>query len=152
MMPDTNTIDWGAVAAWIALAVAMISPILTTIISNHYQSKLKHLQIIENHGLDVIDKYITLTAEAIINKNISNEYEIIYLKIFLYAPKRIHSDIIELDDKIHSLSSSPHSSSYNESTNDDLLPLNLFVTSASDENACKNLLIKICKELNYDNL
>lgn len=153
MMPNTNTTDWGAIATWIALAVAIISPIITTIISNKHQTKLKHLQIIENHGLNVIDNYITLSAEAIINKNISNEYEISYAKIFLYAPKRIHPDIIKLNNEIYSLSLSAHSSSYNKPTNDGLLHINPFAfIRVSDENECKDLLIKICKKLNYNNL
>ena len=33
-MITTDTIDWSATAAWIALIVAIVSPIFTTIISN----------------------------------------------------------------------------------------------------------------------
>lgn len=62
-MPDTSNIDWNATAAWIALAVAIISPIITTIIANCHQSEMKRLEIMEKRGLDIIENYISITSK-----------------------------------------------------------------------------------------
>lgn len=43
-----HQIDWSATAAWIALAISIISPAITTILANRHQLKLRKLDIQEN--------------------------------------------------------------------------------------------------------
>lgn len=45
-----HQIDWSATAAWIALAISIISPAITTILSNRHQLKLRELDIQEKHS------------------------------------------------------------------------------------------------------
>lgn len=96
-MKNITSIDWSATAAWIALAVAIISPIITTIISNFHQAKMKHLEILENRGLDVIENYLAITSKEILTTGISESYQKCYAQIFLYTPKSIYSDLEELN-------------------------------------------------------
>lgn len=46
-----NNVDWSATAAWIALAISItgtiLSPIITTILTNRYQLKLKKVDLKE---------------------------------------------------------------------------------------------------------
>lgn len=45
-----HQIDWSATAAWIALAISIISPAITTILTNRHQLKLRELDIQEKHS------------------------------------------------------------------------------------------------------
>lgn len=96
-MPPTDTIDWGATAAWIALVVAIISPIFTTILSNCHHSKLKRLEIMEQRGLSIVENYLAVTSREILTTGISDNYQKCYAQIFLYAPKKLHKDLEELN-------------------------------------------------------
>lgn len=126
-MPCSNTIDWSAAAAWIALVVAIISPIITTIISNTHQSKIKRLEILEQRGLKIIEDYLDITSKEILTTGISDNYQKCYAQIFLYAPKKLHKDLEELNRLI----SNPVN--------------NMF----PDKEKCSSLLLKISKELTY---
>ena len=129
-MPCTDTIDWSATAAWIALAVAIISPIITTIITNYHQSKLKRLEIMEQRGLSIIENYLAVTSKEILTTGISEPYQKCYAQIFLYAPKSIYSDLEELNTLICN-------------------PANGMFP---DKERCTVLLLKISKALRYDKM
>ena len=45
MVSETNTIDWNATAAWIALAVSIVTPTISLLLSNIHQRKLKKLEL-----------------------------------------------------------------------------------------------------------
>lgn len=126
-MPPTDTIDWSATAAWIALVVAIISPVITTIISNTHQSKIKRLEIMEQRGLKIIEDYLAITSKEILTTGVSDTYRKCYAQIFLYAPKRLHKDLEELNHLI----SNPVN--------------NMF----PDKEKCSSLLLEISKELTY---
>jgi len=123
-------VDWSATAAWIALAVAIISPIITTIITNSHQSKLKRLEIVEKRGLEIIESYVSNAARATRTFGVSENYRYSYYQIFLFAPKSIHNEIEELNSLI----------------------ITCNATSFPDEQKCQILLTKICKELYYNKL
>jgi len=129
-MPTTDTIDWSATAAWIALGVAIVSPIFTTIIKNCYQSKLKRLEIMEQRGLSIIENYPAVTSREILTTGISEDYQKCYAQIFLYAPKDLHKDLEELNCLI----------SY---------PVN---NMFPDKEKCSKLLLKISKSFTYHNI
>lgn len=96
MVSETNTIDWNATAAWIALAVSIVTPTISLLLSNIHQRKLKKLElknalilkqygemesaIIEYHKC-VSTKLHMISAEATTN------YELAYRKLFLFIPK-----------------------------------------------------------------
>lgn len=52
MTSAVSSIDWDATAAWAALAISIvgsiISPIITTILTNRYQLKLRQMDIHTN--------------------------------------------------------------------------------------------------------
>lgn len=129
-MTSTNSIDWSATASWIALTVAIVSPIITTIISNHHQAKMKHLEIIEKRGLDVIENYLAITSREILTTGISEPYQKSYAQIFLYAPSSIHPALEEINTLIYK-------------------PVNGMFP---DKEKCTTLLIKISKALKYDKM
>lgn len=56
--------DWNAVFTGIALVAAIISPIVTAIINNHYQTKMKRLQFFDEHRAEVIENYIRFTGSV----------------------------------------------------------------------------------------
>lgn len=124
---NPTNIDWGATAAWIALAVAIISPIITTIITNMHQSKMKRLEILNTRGLEIIERYLAVTTRQIKIFGLSDEYEKYYSLIFLYVPNNLYVSIEELDKLIRSCDSK----------------------SFPDKDKCLPLLHKISKSLKY---
>ena len=87
---------WGTIAAWIALIVAIISPVITAIITNIHQTKLKRLTIYEQKGLDAMECYLTVTSHEITTTGVSDEYKKMHIKVLLYAPEKSLSDIENL--------------------------------------------------------
>ncbi|WP_312636349.1 hypothetical protein [Oscillibacter sp.] len=121
-------IDWSATAAWIALVVAIISPIVTSIINNRHLSKIKKMEIIQQRGLAVIEEYISVTSREILITGVSDAYEKIYAKVFIYVPKSLHSQLEELNSLICDCGN----------------------TSFPDKEKCQKLLVKISQSLKYD--
>lgn len=126
---STKVLDWGAVAAWIALIVAIVSPILVAVITNKHQSKMKKAEIMEERGLKAIEEYLVEAIHEIYYTGLSEEYQKRYLQVFLYAPKSSWKDIEELDGIIRK--------------NVPLLP---------DKNKALPLIKKISKELTYTDI
>ena len=97
MNNETCNIDWSAVAAWIALAVAIISPILTAIINNVHERKMKKLEFALSREVDMISEYLDITSREILISGISDNYNKIYSKIFFYVPRSVWAEIEELN-------------------------------------------------------
>ncbi len=74
MNEATTSIDWSATAAWIALVISVIgtvaSPLITTILANRHQHKMRKLDIEEQ----VVAKYDNRRYDAINNFLISAGY------------------------------------------------------------------------------
>lgn len=126
----TNNIDWSATAAWIALIVAIISPVITSIINNKHSAKMKQVELISQRGVSIIEQYLSIISHEIYTSGVSDDYINFYTLIFLYAPESIHNDIEELDKAIRY--SAPA----------------IFPNSK----ICEPLVIKISKALQYKNL
>lgn len=92
--------EWDTIAAWIALVVAVISPIITCIINNKHQIKIKKLEIKEHRGLEVIENYLAVTSREIHITGVSENYRKCYAQIFLYAPEETYPDLEKLDNLI----------------------------------------------------
>ena len=68
MDPIPTNLDWSATAAWIALAISIIGtiagPLVTTILTNRHQLKLKRLELLENRSSEK-DRIIQQAISAI---------------------------------------------------------------------------------------
>ena len=111
---------------------AIISPILVSIINNHYQLKLKQIEIVKDHKAQAFEAYLNALEKCIRDKRNSTlvTYGQAFGNALLYASSSTQSVMIEIDTII---SSAPFDS-YKVDIN-------------------KNLIQKVCKKLqNYMNI
>lgn len=95
MVSETNTIDWSATAAWIALAVSIVTPTISLLLNNIHQRKLKKLELKHSLRLESyhqMEKVFNDFLDNVSSKlhfvgSHSKEYELAYHKLFLYVPK-----------------------------------------------------------------
>lgn len=99
-----NQMDASALAAWIALIVAIISPILTAIINNHHQTKMKKIEMSIASKLKIIEDYLSSTGQVIYhNGEASTEsYSIAIGRIYSASPRFLWEKISVLDEMIYS--------------------------------------------------
>lgn len=93
-------IDWSASAAWIALVVAIIAPVLTTIINNRHQEKMKEHELFEARKLDAIENYLRYAGKASYQIGVPEEFAFYKATIYLYASPAIHDKISKLNKLI----------------------------------------------------
>lgn len=107
MVSETNTIDWNATAAWIALAVSIITPAISLLLNNIHQRKLKETElknalIIKQYDemKNVIIEYhkCVSTKLHMISAGAISEYELAYRKLFLFVPNE-HWETLEKFNK-----------------------------------------------------
>lgn len=63
---NISSIPWTAIISGVTLIAAILSPILTTIINNRYQLKLRKSEFLEKHKAEVIENYLK-NVGAVIN-------------------------------------------------------------------------------------
>ena len=99
-----NQMDASALAAWIALIVAIISPILTAIINNHHQTKMKKIETSIASKLKIIEDYLSSAGQIIYhNGEASTEsYSIAIGRIYSASPRFLWEKISLLDEMIYS--------------------------------------------------
>lgn len=99
-----NQMDASALAAWIALIVAIISPILTAIINNHRQTKMKKIEMSIASKLKIIEDYLSSAGQIIYhNGEASTEsYSIAIGRIYSASPRSLWEKISVLDEMIYS--------------------------------------------------
>lgn len=99
-----NQMDASALAAWIALIVAIISPILTAIINNHHQTKMKKIEMSIASKLKIIEDYLSSAGQIIYhNGEASTEsYSIAIGRIYSASPRSLWEKISLLDEMIYS--------------------------------------------------
>lgn len=103
-------IDWNATAAWIALAVSIITPTVSLFINNRHQRKLKQLELLNQKATefyskqcDVFTKYLRHVTNHVYS--ISSdffEYNTSYHELFMYVPQEHWSLLTSLDAAIKS--------------------------------------------------
>ena len=99
-----HQIDWSATAAWIALAISIISPAITTILTNHHQLKLRELDIQEKHS-STYNAARAATIEDFISNSSSTarkECAESFFHIYAYTPQSLWPFLDDLNDKIES--------------------------------------------------
>lgn len=106
-MPD---IDITITISVIVTLCAIISPIATAIINNHYQLRLKKMDLeqknIENTVLykrAVFENYLKYASRCISYSDdlALKEYGEYYLLAMLYSPYEFHSDMIQIHKNMH---------------------------------------------------
>lgn len=84
---------------------AIISPILTALINNHYLLKMKKLELSQEHYKNTIayqrnifENYLKYAGRctAYTDENALRDYGEYYLLALMYAPKELHSKMISL--------------------------------------------------------
>ena len=86
MIESSPSIDPNWIMAIIAL-IAIVSPIVTAIINNYYQIKLKKLDMYESAKRKALSDFVTSAQAAILNsdsKEIVLEYTSNFDKLFIY--------------------------------------------------------------------
>lgn len=105
-----KSIDWNATAAWIALAVSIITPTISLFINNRHQRKLKQLELLNQKAAEfyskqcnVFTKYLRNVTEHIhaVGGSIFN-YDTSYHELFMYIPEKHWGLFISLDEAIRS--------------------------------------------------
>lgn len=106
-----HQIDWSATAAWIALAISIISPAITTILTNRHQLKLRELDIQEKHSstynaarASTIEDFISKVGKYISYSSSSARKECAesFFHIYAYTPQSLWPFLDDLNDKIES--------------------------------------------------
>lgn len=103
MNPIPNDVDWSATAAWIALVVSVsgtvLGPIVTALITNRHQIKLRKLDLQEksiSEKYDVLKKCISEIGSVIANSDSTNltEFGRSYFPAYAYVPKQ-HWELLD---------------------------------------------------------
>ena len=109
MVSETNAIDWSATAAWIALAVSIVTPAISLLLSNIHQRKLKKLELKNALILKQYDEMESAIIEYhkrvstklhMINAGATSEYELAYRKLFLFIPKEYWNTLEEFNETL----------------------------------------------------
>lgn len=91
-------IDWNATLTGIALVAAIISPVITTLLTNHFQLRMKKSDLLDQRKLDVISGYLEAASEALYSFGIPKSLQQYSAVIFLYAPRGLHEKIRQLNE------------------------------------------------------
>lgn len=97
-----DSFNWSAVFSGIALIVAIISPIATSILNNRHQSKMWSRNNFILHKSEVIERYIQNTS-VLLKKgeyDLLDDYAKSYGEIFFYTPENLWPMIEQLDAAI----------------------------------------------------
>ena len=104
-----HQIDWSATAAWIALAISIISPAITTILSNRHQLKLREVDIQEKHSdaynnalVSTIEEFITNVGRCVSRPSAPARKECAesFFRIYAYTPQSLWPFLDDLNNKI----------------------------------------------------
>lgn len=92
-------IDWSATAAWIALIVAIASPIFTSILNNRHTYKMKRLEMYEERRICAFEAYLRSVQEvvAIGGQEARTNYGRAYGEILLYLPTELAEKANQID-------------------------------------------------------
>lgn len=101
--------------------VALLSPIITALINNHHQLKMKRLEIQYQQKLKAVEKYLNSVGKYIVYDSVANQSDYIESKglIYFHMNRSAWHLIDELDKAI----------------------------TARDTNKVNELLPRVCKEL-----
>jgi len=93
-------IDWSVTIAGIALIVAIISPVATTILNNRFMLKIKKWEISSQRKLEIIEGYLNSASDSAYSDGVLDDFAKYRATIFLYAPNNLHNKIRELNQAV----------------------------------------------------
>lgn len=103
--------DWSAIAAWIALAISIVTPAITTLLTNRHQLKLHKLSVKEKREDDynaarilVIEQFISNISKYISRPSAANERECAecFFRIYAYVPQLLWPFLDVLNEMLES--------------------------------------------------
>lgn len=102
--------DWSATAAWIALAISIITPTVSLLLNNWHQRKLKRLELRHQKEMEhyqkqseVFKNFLKCSGSHLrsLNGDIF-AYEAAYHEVFMYVPCEYWERLISFDDAVRS--------------------------------------------------
>lgn len=103
-------IDWNAALTGVALVAAIVSPVITTILTNRFQLKLIDRELLDQRKLDVINGYLEAASGSAYVTGVQEDFQRYRALILLYAPKELHDKIKTLNKAIECTSFSDETS------------------------------------------
>lgn len=103
--------DWSAIAAWIALAISIVTPAITTLLTNRHQLKLHKLSVKEKREDDynaarilVIEQFISNISKYISRPSAANKRECAecFFRIYAYVPQSLWPFLDVLNEMLES--------------------------------------------------
>ena len=91
--------DWNATLTGIALVAAIVSPVITTILTNRFQLKLKKLEAVQKKT-NVIDEYLKGASLSAYTLGVEEKFEEYRALILLYVSEEHHEKIQQLNRAI----------------------------------------------------
>lgn len=90
------------IVALVAAVAAIIAPVLSSFINNHYQLKVKSLELYEERRIKVINNYVSSVSKCIQSASGENIKEMCetFNSIFLYTSPELWDDLKNLNDLI----------------------------------------------------
>jgi hypothetical protein len=95
-------IDWSATAAWTALIVAIASPVLTSIINNRHQLKIKEIEMYQERRVKALENYLRSTSRLLAT-NLTDDlqgYGSARGEICLYISRELRDLVATMDELI----------------------------------------------------
>ena len=91
------------IMACITTVSAIAAPIITALINNRFQLKLKQLEIYEKKRIEVINRYVSSVSSYVTKPSSSSEDDLFVImnSVFLYAPPKVWKDISNLNSLIN---------------------------------------------------
>lgn len=87
------------IVACITAISAILAPIITAVVNNRHQLKMKQIELYEENRIATINQYVS-TVSCYLNRPSTNklvEMGSVLNSIYLYAPKKIWKDISNLN-------------------------------------------------------
>ena len=107
MHSTSSTINWNATAAWIALAISIITPTISLLLNNIHQRKLKRLELKYKSGVEhyllckkAYEEFINNVSPLVCTGFGGSNYYQSYGNLFLYVPARYWENLEALNQAI----------------------------------------------------
>lgn len=110
-----NPMDWNASAAWIALAISIITPTISLLLNNLHQRKLKRLELRHQKEMEYYQKQSEVFKNFLkcsgshlrsINGDVFS-YTSAYHELFMYVPCEYWDQLIAFNEAVCSKDSDP---------------------------------------------
>lgn len=110
-----NPMDWNASAAWVALAISIITPTISLLLNNLHQRKLKRLELRHQKEMEYYQKQSEVFKNFLkysgshlrsINGDVF-AYTSAYHELFMYVPCEYWDQLIAFNEAVCSKDSDP---------------------------------------------